>query len=82
MKAQRYVFFVAVAALGQVAHQHHPPASAEEYAKVLEDPSRDDWQKPHEVMMALGLKPAEVIADIGAGTPGAQQELPGSARLK
>lgn len=56
-----------VAALGQVAHQHHPPSS-EEYARVLEDPARDEWQKPHEVVMALELKPAEVVADIGAGT--------------
>jgi ubiquinone/menaquinone biosynthesis C-methylase UbiE len=57
----------AAAALAQVPHQHHPPSS-EEYARVLEDPSRDAWQKPHEVVMALELKPAETIADIGAGT--------------
>ncbi|MGB9457796.1 MAG: methyltransferase domain-containing protein [Bryobacteraceae bacterium] len=56
-----------VVALGQVPHQHHPPSS-EEYAKVLEDPSRDEWQKPHEVVMALELKPTETVADIGAGT--------------
>lgn len=53
---------------GQVAHQHHPPRSAEEYAKVLNDSGRDAWQKPHEVVMALRLRPDEVIADIGAGT--------------
>jgi ubiquinone/menaquinone biosynthesis C-methylase UbiE len=35
---------------------------------VLEDPARDEWQKPHEVVMALALKPTETIADIGAGT--------------
>jgi ubiquinone/menaquinone biosynthesis C-methylase UbiE len=58
---------LAAAAWGQVAHQHHPPSS-DEYARVLEDPSRDEWQKPHEVVMALDLKPTEVIADIGAGT--------------
>jgi len=57
----------AAAALAQVAHQHHPPSS-EEYAKVLEDPSRDAWQKPHDVITALDLKPTETIADIGAGT--------------
>ena len=55
-------------ASAQAPHQHHPPASASEYAKVLEDPSRDEWQKPHEVVMALALKPDEVIADIGAGS--------------
>ena len=54
-------------ALGQVPNQHHPPSS-DEYAKVLEDPSRDEWQKPHEVVMALGLTPSDAIADIGAGT--------------
>jgi arsenite methyltransferase len=52
---------------GQVAHQHHPP-STEEYAKVLEDPERDAWQKPHEVITSLKLKPSDVVADIGAGT--------------
>jgi arsenite methyltransferase len=51
----------------QVAHQHHPP-STDEYAKVLEDPERDTWQKPHEVITALKLKPSDVVADIGAGT--------------
>ena len=35
---------------------------------MLEDPGRDEWQKPHEVMMALKLKPTDVVADIGAGT--------------
>ncbi|MGO9011618.1 MAG: class I SAM-dependent methyltransferase [Bryobacteraceae bacterium] len=59
--------FFAALALGQVPHQHHPPSS-EEYARVLEDPSRDEWQKPHEVVMALELKPTETVADIGAGT--------------
>ena len=59
---------LAAAALGQAAHQHHPPASAEEYARILEDPQRDAWQKPHEVMTALDLKPAETVADIGAGS--------------
>jgi ubiquinone/menaquinone biosynthesis C-methylase UbiE len=54
-------------AWGQVPHQHHPPSSAE-YAKVLEDPSRDAWQKPQAVVMALDLKPTDTVADIGAGT--------------
>lgn len=44
---------------------HHTP---EEFARVLDDPGRDAWQKPHEVVMALALKPDEVVADIGAGT--------------
>jgi predicted methyltransferase len=34
----------------------------------VEDPTRDAYQKPQEVMMALGVKAGEVIADIGAGS--------------
>ncbi len=67
MKNYACLFLVAAVASGQVPHQHHPPSS-DEYAKVLEDPSRDAWQKPHDVVMALDLKPTDVIADIGAGT--------------
>ena len=67
MKRYLWIFTVAVVAPGQVPHQHHPPSSGE-YAKVLEDPSRDEWQKPHDVVMALNLKATETIADIGAGT--------------
>jgi ubiquinone/menaquinone biosynthesis C-methylase UbiE len=37
-------------------------------AKTLNDPKRDVWQKPKEVVQALGLGKSEVIADIGAGT--------------
>ena len=55
-------------ALAQTQHQHHPPQSADEYAKVLEDPKRDEWQKPHDVIMALKLKDTDVVADLGAGS--------------
>jgi ubiquinone/menaquinone biosynthesis C-methylase UbiE len=53
---------------GQVEHQHHPPRSATEYMHALDDPKRDAWQKPHDVVMALKLRQDEVVADIGAGT--------------
>lgn len=67
MRLYAWMFALAVVAFGQVPHQHHPPSS-DEYAKVLEDPSRDEWQKPHDVIMALDLKPTDTVADIGAGT--------------
>jgi ubiquinone/menaquinone biosynthesis C-methylase UbiE len=38
------------------------------YIGALEDPQRDAYQKPHEVVHALSLKPGEVIADVGAGS--------------
>jgi len=47
-------------------HRLHSDPKA--YIGALEDPQRDAYQKPHEVMSALGLKPGEVIADIGAGS--------------
>ena len=34
----------------------------------LEDPRRDEWQKPEEVLRRLHLRPGMKIADIGAGT--------------
>jgi len=37
-------------------------------AQVFDDPARDAWQKPHDVIEALSLKPDAVVADIGAGT--------------
>ena len=49
----------------QMQRLHRDPKS---YIGALEDPKRDAYQKPQEVMMALGLKPGEVIADIGAGS--------------
>src|SRR5579859_5634928 len=67
MKLYLYILIPVAVAMGQVPHQHHPPSS-DEYAKVLEDPSRDEWQKPHDVIMALDLKPTDTVADIGAGT--------------
>jgi ubiquinone/menaquinone biosynthesis C-methylase UbiE len=67
MKIYACVLILAAVAPAQVPHQNHPPSSGE-YAKVLEDPSRDEWQKPHDVVMALGLKSTDAIADIGAGT--------------
>jgi ubiquinone/menaquinone biosynthesis C-methylase UbiE len=60
--------FLASVGAAQVPHQHHPPRDAGEYARILEDPSRDAWQKPHEVVMALKLSSSEEIADIGAGS--------------
>lgn len=56
-------------AAAQTPHRHdHSFSGAEHWAKVFDDPQRDAWQKPHEVIQALALKPDAVVADIGAGT--------------
>jgi SAM-dependent methyltransferase len=41
---------------------------AEKWAKSFDDPARDAWQMPDRVIAALGLRPGESVADIGAGT--------------
>ena len=56
-------------AAAQTPHRHdHSFSGAEHWAKVFDDPQRDAWQKPHEVIQALKLKQESVVADIGAGT--------------
>ena len=60
------------------AAQDAPPRSPEEmrrlhqdtkaYIAMLEGPARDAYQKPDEVVRALGLKPGETVADIGSGS--------------
>lgn len=56
-------------AYSQTPHTHqHGFTGAEGWAKVFDDPDRDRWQKPHEVIMALQLAPDARVADIGAGT--------------
>jgi arsenite methyltransferase len=47
-------------------HRLHQDSKA--YISSLEDPQRDAYQKPHEVVMALGLREGEIVADIGAGS--------------
>jgi SAM-dependent methyltransferase len=56
-------------AAAQAPHTHqHSFSDAEQWAHVFDDPKRDAWQKPHEVIQALALKPDAVIADLGSGT--------------
>ena len=47
---------------------HKLHADPKAYIAALDDPARDEYQKPHDVIMALGLKGGERIADIGAGS--------------
>lgn len=49
-------------------HAHHRFDDAETWAQRFEDPSRDAWQKPDEVVAALGLPATAKLADIGSAT--------------
>jgi cyclopropane fatty-acyl-phospholipid synthase-like methyltransferase len=62
-----------------VEHKHHMGGSsdgafhrrfeeANKWAKEFDDPERDAWQEPEEILDALDLKRTSVVADIGAGT--------------
>lgn len=41
---------------------------AEKWAKNFDNPARDEWQKPDQVLDALKLAPNMSVADVGAGT--------------
>lgn len=49
-------------------HHHHGFADANTWTKVFDDPARDAWQHPDDVIRALALTPTMTVADIGAGT--------------
>jgi len=49
-------------------HFHRSFDDAEKWSKIFDDPARDAWQKPGEVIRALELPADGVVADIGSGT--------------
>ena len=60
---------VASPARAQSPHTHaHTFSDAHKWSKVFDDPQRDAWQKPHEVIEALALSRDAIVADVGAGT--------------
>ena len=61
------LFAGAAGAQSPSTHQHSF-GDAEKWSHVFDDPKRDAWQKPHEVIQALALRPDAVVADIGSGT--------------
>src|SRR6185436_19501975 len=50
------------------ATTHRSFDDVEHWRKVFDDPARDQWQKPRELVKALGVRPGMVVADLGAGT--------------
>ena len=49
-------------------HHEHRFQDAERWARVFDDPARDAWQKPDDVVRALALAPEALVADLGSGT--------------
>jgi SAM-dependent methyltransferase len=57
---------------GHNAHAHGPLVHrferAEQWAADFDDPARDAWQHPKDIIDAMALRPGMKVADIGAGT--------------
>jgi ubiquinone/menaquinone biosynthesis C-methylase UbiE len=51
-----------------VEEMHRLHQNPKAYIAMLDDPARDAYEKPHEVIAALKLRPGERIADLGAGS--------------
>ena len=49
-------------------HMHRRFDDPQKWARNFDDPARDKWQMPDQVLAALALKPGQSIADVGAGT--------------
>src|SRR6185503_17332274 len=49
-------------------HADHPFSDAQALARTLDDPARDAWQRPEDVLRAMDLAPTMRVADVGAGT--------------
>jgi ubiquinone/menaquinone biosynthesis C-methylase UbiE len=48
--------------------QHGNPEDLKAYIARLDDPGRDDWQRPDVVLAALGITRESVVCEIGTGT--------------
>jgi predicted methyltransferase len=46
----------------------HDFADVAQWRRVFDDPARDAWQKPRQLVDALELRPGMWVADLGAGT--------------
>ncbi|MCC6849987.1 MAG: class I SAM-dependent methyltransferase [Deltaproteobacteria bacterium] len=46
----------------------HDFADVAQWRRVFDDPARDGWQKPRELVAALRIRPGAWVADLGAGT--------------
>ena len=46
----------------------HHFTSPEKFVSKWNSPARDEWQKPREIVAAVGVGPGATVADLGAGT--------------
>ena len=73
MKPHHGLLLCMCSALGCAHHEEsssypHSFDDVERFAKDFDDPRRDEWQRPDEVIKALELAPDAIVVDIGSGT--------------
>ena len=72
----RWAAALAIAAAGVTLAAQAPQPSRSQHGRLfppqdlglLEAPDRDEWQRPHQILDALGVAEASVVADVGAGS--------------
>lgn len=47
---------------------HHDFSDVERFAAIFDDPARDEWQRPVDVISMLSITEEMTVADLGAGT--------------
>ena len=67
-----FLLFISAALPQEHDYKHqsvkHNFSNAEKWAKIFENPERDEWQQPDHVIQAIGIQPDAVIVDIGSAT--------------
>jgi SAM-dependent methyltransferase len=48
--------------------QHHDFSDVDRFARIFDDPTRDEWQRPADVVQLLELREGMTVVDLGAGT--------------
>jgi ubiquinone/menaquinone biosynthesis C-methylase UbiE len=85
MLARPLLLAVALACFAVTAHAGPHDATSrrsfddvDHWTSVFDDPERDAWQKPDELVRALAVSPGSTVADLGAGTGYLSRRLSGA----
>ncbi|HKO94106.1 MAG TPA: methyltransferase domain-containing protein [Polyangiaceae bacterium] len=53
---------------GEHSGMHHDFSDTNKFSQAFDDPARDAWQRPAEVIEHLHIEPGSTVVDLGAGT--------------
>ena len=60
--------FLFVSAASAQEHHHHDFGDIDRWVSIFEEPGREKWQKPREVVDWLAPQPHSTVADVGAAS--------------